>query len=1147
MEEVVAQGVLQADVPMSWCCVLQYGRVFGSKFVECRSFVSTTTINRRYILHEQLGAGGMGAVYRALDRLTNTAVALKRVVIPADAQADSHALHRALADEFQVLASLRHPHIIPVLDYGFDEGIPFFTMRYLPNARTFTQAAQDTDDVGKLTLLIQLLHALAYVHRRNMVHRDIKPENVLVDEEDHLYLLDFGLATHKSPHAERIAGTLAYIPPEVLRQRPATPASDLYAVGLMGYVAFAGAHPFNIENPEQLIVDIFKKRPDFTLFDHAPGIRLVLERLLRKQPDERLADALAVMEMLRPFLFNATVIDDLVMSNSFLQAAPFAGREAELATLDVALERAQAGQGAIWLVGGESGVGKTRLLEELRIRAMLAGVLVLRGQGAQDSGVPYEYWADAVHHLALNVPLVPLEASILQEVAPRLGQLLDYPIDPAPEVDMLSAQKRLITHLIALFKRYGKPLVLLLDDLHHAHESLQVLQQFSSIIGDLPLLILGAYRTDERPTLPDDLPIAHTLLLQRLKRAEIATLSEAMLGETGRQPQVLELLQKETDGNVFFLVETVRALAEDAGSLMNVGRQTLPAFVFAGGVMQVVERRLAQLTPDHMPTLQLAAVIGQQVDTTLLRYLTGQDIETWLTACANSAILVVQGGRWQFAHSKLRDGVLQTLAESDHRNLSRRVAQGIEAIYPHNEALAAVLADHWQRAGDPLKEARYCYLAGRQLSQSAQPHSALHMLQRARRLLQPAAPLQQPIAQLLGHVNRDMSEHQQAAIHYRESLHLATAAQDDAAMAGALNGLGQLALRSGHYPEAEDYFRESLTKAEGTQDQRLIAENLSFLGATLMHRGEYEAARTYLVRSLELAQSLDNLQIISHNYNRLGSMAYRQGDVHRARDFFNKALTIRRTIGMWQGVAASLNNLAIIAMELQDYAEAMRQHQESYQMKKDIGDRYGMGYSLTNMGITALVQEDYATARTHFEEAMILSRQIGDQEGLADNLANIGLVIRRMDGDLAQARTYLEEGAALSRKIGDRLGLALALSNLGDVLLKMRDDERAYATLQEALAVATAIRATQPTLRSIIWLGRYWALHGRVAYGVALWSFVLFHEACDADTRRDAEGLFNTEHDLSAVASAEAIAKGREMTLPQVVGELLDDGAASVS
>jgi serine/threonine protein kinase len=218
-------------------------------------------IGRRYLLHEQIGSGGMGIVYRATDRLAGHIVALKQVTAPAQAllftsRSEGLDLRLALAQEFKLLASMRHPHIISVLDYGFDEQHqPFYTMEFLENPQTIFQAGAAQPLDAKIGLLAQMLQALAYLHRRGVIHHDLKPSNVMV-VDGQVKLLDFGLsltAEQGGRMGSTAAGTLAYMAPEVLQGAGASQASDLYAVGVMAYELLAGRHPFNLDDMTQLI------------------------------------------------------------------------------------------------------------------------------------------------------------------------------------------------------------------------------------------------------------------------------------------------------------------------------------------------------------------------------------------------------------------------------------------------------------------------------------------------------------------------------------------------------------------------------------------------------------------------------------------------------------------------------------------------------------------------------------------------------------------------------------------------------------------------------------------------------------------------------------------------------------------------------
>jgi serine/threonine protein kinase len=357
-------------------------------------------INSRYRLLDLIGQGGMGAVYRAFDRLTSETVALKRVAIAVDDPLfqSSPGEHPAiaLAQEFEVLVSLRHPNIIAVRDYGFDsDGQPFFTMDLLDQPRTIVEAGHGGSDAQKIDLLLQMLRALAYLHRRGILQRDLKPGNVLVVHEV-VKVLDFGLSIAVERADRNQVGSLAYMAPEVLSGEPATTAADLYAVGLIAYELFAGHHPFNVDDVTRLIDDILETPPATFLADLNSSIAAVLSHLLAKTPQERYRDAAAGIRALSIMIDRELPVETAATRESFLQAAKFVGREQELGRLSQALDAALQRRGSAWLVGGESGVGKSRLLDEVRTRALVQGALVVRGQAVSDGGLPYKVWRQPV-------------------------------------------------------------------------------------------------------------------------------------------------------------------------------------------------------------------------------------------------------------------------------------------------------------------------------------------------------------------------------------------------------------------------------------------------------------------------------------------------------------------------------------------------------------------------------------------------------------------------------------------------------------------------------------------------------------------------------------------------------------------------------
>lgn len=701
-------------------------------------------IGKRYELLRQLGVGGMGVVYEAADRLTGQTVALKRVLMQSDETIHTTSTSGldtriALAREFRTLASLRHPNIISVLDYGFDlEQNPYFTMDLLEKPQTILAAGEGRSQDEKMMLIIQMLQAIAYLHRRGILHCDLKPDNVLV-VENQVKVLDFGLSmtqpeTNLKGIREDFAGTLSYMAPELVIGQQPSRASDLYAAGMMTYQLFAGEYPYDISDVGFLVNGILNEVPPVDELDLPEEITELLRSTLLKDPQERLSDAAHLVTLYNQQTRRALPFEAAATRESFLQAAEFVGREEQFSHFAEVLNEARAGYGSTWLVGGESGVGKSRLLDEMRTLALVNGVQVLRGQAMNRGGNVYAIWREGIRWLCLQTELSDLDAGVLKVLVPDIGQIIGREVPDPPELDAQFTQSRLFTVIESLFARQEQPLLLILEDLQWCgSESLSLLNRLNRRVRDLPLLIIASYRIEDRPDLPQELPLMQEIHLERLTPQSIEALSASMLGEqTGRNPEILSLLQRTTEGNVFFMVEVVRALAEEAGDLGRIGAMTLPPDVFAGGVQQVIRRRLAQMPEDARPLLHLAAIYGRQLDLPILQALTpGLNLDEWLLAGSNAAVLDVQDGQWRFAHDKLREEILKNISPGEHYGFHKRLAEAIEAVYPDKESTYAQLSYHWQQADNADKEAHYAALAGQWALKQSSYKEALRFFERA--------------------------------------------------------------------------------------------------------------------------------------------------------------------------------------------------------------------------------------------------------------------------------------------------------------------------------------------------------------------------------------------------------------------------------
>ena len=894
--------------------------------------------DNRYILHEQLGKGGMGAVFRATDRLTGNQVALKRMMIASEhlgeGQSQVEEYQVMLAREFGTLASMHHPHIINVLDYGFDdERRPYFTMTLLQEPLNILEAGRERSLSERIDMMVEVLQALAYLHRRGIIHRDLKPGNVLFTIEDGIKVLDFGLAARRDSGV-RVAGTLPYVAPEILQGGLAGVRSDLYAAGLIAYELAVWRYPYDTSNLNQLITQILMTPLPIPDMLDKP-LADVLRRLTAKDPQDRYPDAEAAIIALCEATGHPVPLETAIIRDSFLQAATFVGRSSELRQLIASLEQAMLGRGSLWLIGGESGVGKSRLLNELRIRALVRGVRVLTGQAVAESSMLYEMWAAPLRHLAISGDMTPTDAGILAPLVRNLSNLFGESVMLPSELNPTLSRERIVNTVKSLLERRQEPTLVILEDLQWSGDGLAALQTLN--LENSPVMVIGTYRSEERPTLPEEVPNGRVMKLERLDAESIRALSASMLGPAGRRPEILELLERETEGNVLFLIEVVRTLAQSAGSLRDIGTARLPPTVFSGGIQAVVQRRLQRVPKTAYSVLEYAALMGRQPDLKVLRLLadtfssTLVGLDFVLNVTANVGVLEVQGGVWRFSHEKIREAIRAGIT-AEMPLMHRQIARAYERVYGEEQIPAATLAYHWRHGGDASHEAPYVRLAAEQAFMAGVPTEGLRYLQRALDLYL-----------RLGHTLDAVSLHYRLTDYYRVT---------------------------GDYVQAENHAQTSVELAEKTTDPRLLVRSLFYLGQVLVWRGRFSEARSHLIKALGLvrqmkaplllAQVLDGLcMLYSFQNDPDGGLPYVvEMEALLPRLHHNRyTATLYGHLGEWYRTIEKNARRALACFHI---ALAMMPESEPYERAT----------LLLNLGDAATELDEVAVARDYYREAL---------------------------------------------------------------------------------------------------------------------------------------------------------------------------------
>jgi serine/threonine protein kinase/tetratricopeptide (TPR) repeat protein len=1034
----------------------------------------TSMINQRYILHEMLGRGGMGVVFRAYDRLHNRAIALKRVDANHQRLANLASTHGMehhqilLANEFKVSATLRHPNIVEVFDYGFDtDSTPFFTMELLAGHQNILTVGQGLSIAERLELFVQLLRAINYLHQRGIIHRDIKPANVLIHQQQ-VKVLDFGLAgfleraqTADPTEKSLLTGTLAYMPPEMLYHQSSSPASDLYSLGVLGYELLAGEHPFDIGNVSTLIDQILHHIPDMEALDVDIRIANVFLRLLQKDVADRYQDVQGVLDDMYQVL--GTQIQAMSVKPHHWQMAQMVGRENDMQWLISHFEQLHKQVGCALLLQGDSGVGKSRLAEEMRVFAMVKGALVVKSQATETQTMPYALWTSIARWTAISLQDITLhDFALLKLFLHDASDLFpQYANVDTPQIPQTSRNTQMVDLLQRTMTQMQRPIVFILEDIQWAsEESLALLRILVEQTTTTSVMVLATTRTTDLPaTLMSHFNVRQ---LQPFSVQEISAMSEAMLGERGKSPEVVDLLQRESQGNAFFVVEILRTLVEQAGGMEHVGRMTLPQNIFVDGISTFVEQYILSLDANDRRVLWLASLLGRQIDVAIMQNLLADaDVKTWLMHHLNAGILQVEDDTWQFAHDQILQRTQNLIPDNQRAQLHETIALAIEQIDDAPSRYTTVLAHHWHEAGHIVREEYYVTLAGEKGLEIGLYQQAMGYLERAKTLLMQMdlAPKRRQkkevhLLQRLAFAHTGIGEYETAYARHQQALEIMQSLGDRVGIGVCLGHLGDVALAMGQWHIAHDHYQASLAEYQVMSNQAGLVRAYNQLGNVLYEMGDDAQARQYFQQSLDLsreigaewgmagsmmgnhdatptslddqaleqikqlqwqadvAQKQGHLSESADNLLEIGILLHDRAQYLSARDYYRRSLMIWQTVGEHPQQARLLARLARLDAQDESYQEAHQRLLQAIQLLARLEDQHLLPYVYFELANLYYMQEDYAPC-LELLSFLLTNEYPEDIQDTSENLVNM----MTQQKDLSAYEYAWEAGKQLSHEM----------------------------------------------------------------------------------------------------------------------------------
>lgn len=738
-------------------------------------------INERYTVERILGRGGMGVVYQVADSLfPERQVALKAIQLD-ELVDDKLGLFMA---EFKTMTQLSHPNIARIYDFEPMRGTNnyLFTLEYIAG-QNILRATQGKTWKEILDLVVQVCRALSYLHSRNVIHFDLKPANVVVDQHGVAKVLDFGTSGAKPASLTKgILGTPAYMAPELVIDQASTDHRyDLYSLGIMLYQLFAREVPF----PGTTSIEIIKQHCwndldlDKEAFRGLPAwLCGLIRRLCAKSPADRYRSARAVIEEINKVGRLGYEVDTQETRESYVLSSRFVGREHEFEQL---LSYIQGRTGTaphdhepMLLVGGEAGVGKSRLMREVRYQAQLNLLPFLETNCYEGATSEFAPIASVVEHAmrllgeAERERLTGHYGAALSRVAPNL-----VPVRPHEESlgghGNTGAEERfaVIDSTSALLMEVAeqRPFVLYVNDLQWALSgTIDVLSSLTQRIvqreqtgARVHAAILGSYRDNELA----GTPLAHlartlqeaeqlrTIHLQTLGADGIRSIVCSMLGIDELPNDFMAQLTRETAGNPFFVEEIMRVLVEKGAVFVEGGRWSTDATVHEvhiPALEDVLLERVALLDEAQRFVLETLAVFGRPMERRLLHRVVelGADaLHHALTDLTQRRMVRYTPGaqlQYHFAHDRMRQRIYQELANRRRALLHGSIARAIEEIYAADLAPHIYgLADHYSRSCDTDQGYRYCVAAAERAKGSYQHQLGVTFYTKALELL-PSLP-----------------------------------------------------------------------------------------------------------------------------------------------------------------------------------------------------------------------------------------------------------------------------------------------------------------------------------------------------------------------------------------------------------------------
>lgn len=933
----------------------------------------TKLIGNRYEIIEELGTGGMGTVYRGVDRQSGQPVAVK--ALKEEVIRDDPVLLVRFEREGEALRHLNHPNIVKMLANLYENDTHYLVMEYVGGGSLVELMEKWPTLPIKQILRIGMgiADALAHTHALNIIHRDIKPANILLTEGGTPRLTDFGVAHTDNSNLTQtglLMGTLAYLSPEAFRNQEVDQRSDIWSFGVTLFELLTGYRPFHGDNFAAVMQSVIADPiPDLEKLRKDAPVELVdlIYRMLEKNPETRIQDVRRVGTELETTLHSlpATSPRLRVVAHMVMQGGPADARFAQPATLAVGHHNLPHHHTAF--------VGRERELRDLSLEDKHL-VTIIAPDGGGKTRLALQLAESQLEQMpAYWIPLGSISDSILLAVA--IGNAIGYTLDSDdPQAQLLNYLRH-------------KKMLLVLDDFQHLRDARPFVDSILHTAKQLRFVVtstapLGV--SDEAVFTLKGLPYRRW----KKPRTAMEYASTQLFVQTVRQHNPMWEL---TSSDLPHLHKICRlldgmplGLKLAAGCVVDMSLQEI-----AEGIDRKVEFLAADMPELPVEQLRLRAVCDLAVD--LL-----EEAARQATICLS----VFESGFMRDAAQEVTTTQLQTLYNLVQRQIIERNNLGRFAMHPvvrrflmdalneHADKAYKSWASHCSHYADYVRKRKYDLRGHRQIKALLDIRSELPNIRAAWQwaLNHNQSAAMRKMVDPLGIFY--CLEHR-----YVEALHLFGDQVPEQIKENFLCQRGACLTGIQKYEDARPLLEASLDMAVARGQHADIARCLYLLGQEDTQRTAH-----LLTEALHHARKADDKFLTVRLLNRLSQ----QPTVEGREQLSTESLALALEIGDRFGEVEAWDNLATLALQKGDFLTAEDSLQAMLIFYRQIGDRTQEARVLLRAGHTNLLRGELQAARQHLHNSIETSQAVGDDQTLGTARVMLGL-LASMQGQYAEA------------------------------------------------------------------------------------------------------------------------------------------------